>query len=65
MTEKEQKNNGLDNSELSPSESTDKLYFAALVSLADTTDRISLTGNGSEKKEQLKKELGGRKFQLD
>ena len=56
------------NTELSASEFvTDNLmpcfYIAALVAMTDTTRRISLSGSDSEKKEQLKKELG-RSFQF-
>ena len=58
MTDQEQKSIELNTSELPHSESANKLYIAKLVAITDTTIRISLSGNGSEKKEQLKKALG-------
>tara|TARA_Y100000780_G_C13641220_1_gene400600 strand:- start:940 stop:1152 length:213 start_codon:yes stop_codon:yes gene_type:complete len=57
MTEQEQKITDLKTPELPQSESANKHYIASLVSMTDSTARISLKGNDSEKKVQLKKEL--------
>ena len=52
MAEQEQKSTNLNISELLQSELADKLYIATFVSMANTTARISLSDNDSEKKEQ-------------
>ncbi|MFC3203264.1 hypothetical protein ACFOEW_15740 [Alteromonas oceani] len=57
MTEQEQKNTDFSSSESAQDILMPCFFIAALISMTDSTARISLSGNDSEKKEQLKKEL--------